>query len=75
MKDPVVRQPPWTIEEARDLYNIQRWGANYFNVNDAGKVVVSPVQEQGDTVAITAIIEEALGRAEELLHSYRVSEI
>jgi arginine decarboxylase len=32
----------WTIEAARDLYNIQGWGAGYFDVNEAGRVVVRP---------------------------------
>lgn len=33
---------PWTIESARALYNIEGWGAGYFDVNDRGRVVVRP---------------------------------
>jgi arginine decarboxylase len=33
---------PWTIESARALYNIEGWGAGYFDVNDQGRVVVRP---------------------------------
>jgi arginine decarboxylase len=29
----------WNIQDARNLYNIQRWGAKYFDVNEAGHVV------------------------------------
>ena len=32
----------WSIEAARDLYNIEGWGAGYFDVNDQGHVVVRP---------------------------------
>jgi len=33
---------PWTIESARTLYNIEGWGIGYFDINDAGHVVVRP---------------------------------
>ena len=39
--------PVWDISQARNLYNIQRWGAKYFDINDAGHVVVSPQQDAG----------------------------
>ncbi len=32
----------WTIEKARALYNIEGWGAGYFDINDRGHVVVRP---------------------------------
>lgn len=32
----------WTIDEARDLYNIRGWGAGYFDINDRGHVIVRP---------------------------------
>jgi arginine decarboxylase len=54
--------PPWNIDAARALYNIQRWGAKYFDINDAGHVVAYPLQEAGATVEITDVIEEAKGR-------------
>ncbi len=54
--------PPWNIEAARALYNIHRWGAKYFDINDAGHVVATPLQEAGATVDITDVIEEAKSR-------------
>jgi len=32
----------WSIEAARDVYNIEGWGAGYFDVNAKGHVVVRP---------------------------------
>ena len=32
----------WSIEAARALYNIDGWGAGYFDINEAGHVVVRP---------------------------------
>ncbi len=53
---------PWTIESARNLYNIQRWGAKYFDINDEGHVVATPLQNAGASVDLTDVIEEAKGR-------------
>ncbi|HZL77629.1 MAG TPA: hypothetical protein VFC17_02165, partial [Candidatus Limnocylindrales bacterium] len=53
---------PWNIDSARNLYNIQRWGAKYFDINDAGHVVARPLQDAGATVDITDVIEEAKSR-------------
>jgi len=54
--------PLWDINAARNLYNIQRWGAKYFDINDAGHVVAHPLQEAGTAVDITDVIEEAKSR-------------
>ncbi|MFL5560526.1 MAG: biosynthetic arginine decarboxylase, partial [Gemmatimonadaceae bacterium] len=32
----------WSIEAARALYNIEGWGAGFFDINDKGHVVVRP---------------------------------
>lgn len=53
---------PWDIQAARNLYNIHRWGAKYFDINDAGHVVARPLQDAGVAVDITDVIEEAKGR-------------
>src|SRR5271154_2479383 len=53
---------PWDIPAARSLYNIQRWGAKYFDINEAGHVVAMPLRENGAVVDLTDVIEEARGR-------------
>src|SRR5271154_5391410 len=53
---------PWDIEAARSLYNIQRWGAKYFDINEAGHVVATPLRDKGAVVDLTDVIEEAKGR-------------
>ncbi len=52
----------WSTEQARSLYNIDRWGAGYFDINEHGEVVARPQQEGGASVEISDIIEEARGR-------------
>src|SRR5436305_7838811 len=54
--------PFWDIQTARNLYNIQSWGARYFDINEGGHVVARPLQEAGASVDITDVIEEAKGR-------------
>jgi arginine decarboxylase len=53
---------PWDIQAARNLYNIHRWGAEYFDINDAGHVVAKPLRDAGASVDLTDVIEEAKGR-------------
>jgi arginine decarboxylase len=60
----VVAPPvaPWDIAAARALYNINGWGAKYFDINEAGHVVAMPLRENGAVVDLTDVIEEAKGR-------------
>jgi arginine decarboxylase len=37
----------WSIDDSRELYNIEGWGIGYFDVNDKGHVVVHPTKEIG----------------------------
>src|SRR5436190_18126516 len=53
---------PWVVQDARNLYNINRWGAKYFDINETGRVVAKPLQDAGAAVDITDVIEEAKGR-------------
>src|SRR5882672_9706085 len=52
----------WSVQDARNLYNIQRWGAKYFDINDAGRVVAKPLRDAGAVVDLTDVIEESKAR-------------
>src|SRR5262245_21081379 len=52
----------WDIQEARNLYNIHRWGAKYFDISETGRVVARPLQEAGAPVDLTDVIEEGKAR-------------
>src|SRR5664280_1676836 len=62
MSNPTDPNDPWDIQAARNLYNIQRWGAKYFDINDAGHVIAKPLEDAGASVDVTDVIEEAKGR-------------
>ncbi|MFL5600104.1 MAG: biosynthetic arginine decarboxylase [Gemmatimonadaceae bacterium] len=45
---PTAPTEPWTIASARSLYNIEGWGIGFFDINEAGHVVVRPDREKSD---------------------------
>ena len=53
--------PEWDIAAARTLYNVDRWGAGYFDINAAGHVVAKPLQN-GVEVDLMALVDEAKAR-------------
>jgi arginine decarboxylase len=54
--------PAWTIDAARALYNIEGWGAGFFDINEKGHVVVRPDKERPehtvDLFEVTNDLEE-----------------
>ena len=36
----------WTIEDAKELYNICGWGTSYFGINEKGNVYVTPCKDE-----------------------------
>src|ERR1044071_1427338 len=62
MSDTAAAGSGWDIQAARNLYNVHRWGSKYFDINEAGHVVATPLQEAGVAVELTDVIEEARAR-------------
>ncbi|HEY6170501.1 MAG TPA: biosynthetic arginine decarboxylase [Verrucomicrobiae bacterium] len=62
MSDPQNSGREWTVQAARVLYGIDGWGARYFDINEAGNVIVRPLHEAGATVELVDVVEEARGR-------------
>ncbi|MFM8983774.1 MAG: arginine decarboxylase, partial [Spartobacteria bacterium] len=53
-----MTQPSFSIQDAADLYSIDRWGGGYFGINDAGHVVVRP-KRNGETIDLMEVVAEA----------------
>jgi arginine decarboxylase len=62
MSDSANSSHAWDIQASRTLYNIDRWGAKYFDINEEGHVVARPLQEKGCAVDLTDVAEEARAR-------------
>lgn len=50
------------IQEARELYGIDGWGAGYFGINDEGHVVANPTGEEHISASLPHIMEEVRKR-------------
>lgn len=50
------------IQEARELYGIDGWGAGYFGINDEGHVVANPTGEEHISVSLPQVMEEVRKR-------------
>ncbi|MGQ9916427.1 MAG: biosynthetic arginine decarboxylase [Bryobacteraceae bacterium] len=54
-----VREPPdrWTVADARDLYDIDRWGKGYFSISEQGHVLVHPTKEPHRFVDLKELVD------------------
>ena len=43
-------EPSWSIDAARAMYNIEGWGAGFFDINDSGHVIVRPDKSHPERV-------------------------
>lgn len=46
----------WSIDKARDFYNIREWGQGYFDINSKGAVVVKPCADS--EVDMSMLVDE-----------------
>lgn len=54
--------PGWDIQAARELYHIDRWGADYFDIDLQGRVVAYPLPGEGPPVVLTDLVQAARER-------------
>ena len=47
----------WTIEDSKELYNINGWGTSYFGINNKGNVYVTPCKD-GTEIDIREVMDE-----------------
>ncbi len=48
----------WSIEQARQTYNIAHWSEGYFDINQAGQVLVQPRPQQNHSINLARLVEE-----------------
>ncbi len=49
----------WSIDDARETYLVNRWGAGYFDIDDSGLVAVHPSGQRGPKIPIMDVVDEA----------------
>ena len=47
----------WTIEDSKELYNINGWGTSYFGINEQGNVFVTPCKD-GTQIDLREVMDE-----------------
>ena len=52
----------WSVGQAREMYHIDRWGAGYYDINTAGRVVAKPLPGDDTAVELSAVIAAAQKR-------------
>jgi len=52
----------WDVDAAIATYNVDGWGGGYFTVNAEGNVVAKPLQENGGSINILEVVNEACAR-------------
>ncbi|GIU79871.1 MAG: biosynthetic arginine decarboxylase [Bryobacteraceae bacterium] len=59
-----VREPSdrWTVADARELYDIDRWGKGYFSISDQGHVLVHPTKEPHRFVDLKELVDTLILR-------------
>src|SRR5438445_7593185 len=52
----------WDVESAIATYNVDGWGSGYFTINAEGNVVAKPLLENGGSINILEVVNEARAR-------------
>lgn len=52
----------WTVEQSKELYSIDHWGGDYFGVNPAGNISVTPQPGVGADIDLYEVVQEARNR-------------
>ncbi len=52
----------WSVKDANETYNIERWGAEHFSINKRGHMQVNPMPGQSTCIDLMEIVAEARER-------------
>ena len=62
MPAPEKTKTEWDVDAATASYNVDGWGCGYFSINTSGNVVARPLQENGGSIDILEVVNEARTR-------------
>lgn len=65
----------WTIDEAREHYNINGWGAGYFDINTKGNIVVRPDKKSAHHIDLKELVDDIESKGYSLPVLIRFSDI
>jgi len=47
----------WTIEDAIELYGIERWGSGYFSFNRNGNLIIRPTKNDTQIIDLKNVVD------------------
>jgi arginine decarboxylase len=65
----------WTVKDSADLYNISGWGRDFFGVNEAGRVEVTPAGSGSTRIDLKELVDDLRSRGLNLPILIRFSDI
>ena len=65
----------WTIDEAREHYNIKGWGKGYFDINSKGNIVVCPNKKSAHHIDLKELVDDIQSKGYSLPVLIRFSDI
>jgi len=66
---------PWTVHDSAEIYCVPHWGADYFDIDKNGHMVVLPRGPGGPSVSLFDLVEDLRRRGYELPVLLRFSDI
>jgi arginine decarboxylase len=66
---------PWNVDAARAQYAIAHWGEGYFDIDDAGRLIVRPRGADGPALALPEIVDAACAQGSRLPLLVRFADI
>lgn len=52
----------YSLQDSRDLYGIENWGAGYFDILPSGHLMVRPVHGESQAVDVKQVVDELVAR-------------
>jgi arginine decarboxylase len=52
----------WSIQDSVERYNVRNWGRDYFRINDAGNVEVTPAGPRGGSIDLKQLVDDLVSR-------------
>ena len=52
----------WTIKDSSVLYGLDRWGRDYFSINESGNIRITPKEDKSKGLDLLVLLKELEGR-------------
>ena len=52
----------WTVKDSLELYNVAGWGRDFFTINDAGHIEVTPAGPGSARIDLKELVDDLRSR-------------